>query len=32
MKKTRNFLASGTLIGDKVVNQENEHRKKISGN
>jgi sporulation protein YlmC with PRC-barrel domain len=29
MKNTRNLLASGTLIGDKVVNQENEHIGKI---
>jgi len=29
MKNTRKLLASGTLIGDKVVNQENEHIGKI---
>jgi len=29
MNNTRNLLASGTIIGDKVVNQENEHIGKI---
>ncbi len=29
MNKTRNLLASGTLIGDKVVNHENQHIGKI---
>jgi sporulation protein YlmC with PRC-barrel domain len=29
MKKTRYLLASGSIIGDKVVNQENEHIGKI---
>ncbi len=29
MKTTRNLLASGTIIGDKVVNQANEHIGKI---
>lgn len=29
MKNIRNLLASGTLIGDTVVNQANEHIGKI---
>lgn len=29
MKNHRNILAAGTLIGDKVVNQKNEHIGKI---
>lgn len=27
--RTRNLLAAGTLIGDKVINQQNEHIGKI---